>query len=85
MLCDPNDFGQSSPDWSEFHKEILQVSCKMGTSRMMILIKSWLNSWTASSCMEQEIGDCVFCCGGEGEGGARGVGVFGWGIGRVKY
>jgi hypothetical protein len=30
LLCDPNDFGQSSPDWSEFHKEILQVSCKMG-------------------------------------------------------
>ena len=42
----------------------VQVSCKMGTSRMMILIKSWLNSWTTSSRMEQEIGDCVFCCGG---------------------
>ena len=64
LLCDPNDFGQSSPDWSKFHKEILQVSCKVGTSRMMILIRSWLNSWTTRSCMEQEIGDCVSCCGG---------------------
>ena len=63
-MHDATNFGQSSPDWSEFHKEILQVSCKMGTSRMMILIKSWLNSWTTSSRMEQEIGDCVFCCGG---------------------
>ena len=64
MLCGPDDSGSSGCDWSKFHQEILQVSSKMGTSRMMILIKSWLNSWTTTSRMEHEIGDCVFCCGG---------------------
>ena len=64
LLCDPFDFGPSGPDWNKFHKDILKVSSKMGPRRMMILIKSWLNSWTTISRMEHEPGDCIFCCGG---------------------
>ena len=64
VLCNPDDFGPSGADWNLFHKDILRVSSKMGPSRMMLLIKSWLNSWTTTSRMDHEIGDCVFCCGG---------------------
>ena len=32
---------------------------------MMILTKSWLNSWTTISRMEHEPGACVFCRGGK--------------------
>ena len=45
LLCDPHDFDSSGPDRSKFQKHVLKVF----SSRMMILIKSWLVSWTTIS------------------------------------
>ena len=59
------DVGCVELDWKGFHNNIVGVSKSLGPRMMMILIKSWLNSWTTSTRMhEDETGECIFCCGG---------------------
>ena len=55
----------SNIDWKVFIPSVQKLAKALGPPNVMFLIKTWLNSWTTSERMHDEVKHgCIFCCGG---------------------